>query len=292
MKKAKNYLTLIRLKHYIKNFLILLPLIFSGKLFITESFISSIIGFITFSFTTSIVYIINDIKDIEKDKLHHKKKERPLAAGKISIKESILIIIFLTILIALNLYYLKPTITTIIFLLTYLILNLLYSFGLKNIPIVDIAILTSGFIIRVLFGASIIGVLVSNWLNLTIMSLSFYLALGKRRNEIKIQTSTKKQTREVLKYYNNNFLDKNMYMFLGLALAFYSLWTIDFKIMNRTSEYLIWTVPIVMIIIMRYSMMIENESDGDPVEVLIQDKILILLIFIYSLLLISLLYFI
>lgn len=291
MDKIRNYLTLIRVKHYIKNFLVFLPFIFSGKLFEVKSFFLCLIGFFVFSFVCSIVYIVNDIKDIDKDRLHFKKKNRPLASGKVSIKEAVILIFILFIMICVGLFFLNAPLISIIYLFLYLSLNLLYSFGLKNVPIVDIVILTSGFVIRVLFGASIIGVVVSNWLNLTIMSVSFYLALGKRRNEI-INNRSKKKTRDVLKYYNKDFLDKNMYMFLSLGLVFYSLWTIDLKIMNKTSEYLIWTVPVVMIIFMRYSMIVENESDGDPVEVVCHDKVLLLLGLIYGVLLISLLYFI
>lgn len=287
--KIYNYLKLMRIKHYFKNLLIFLPLIFSGKLLEYNSLVKCICGFIIFSLVCSIVYIINDINDREKDKLHEKKKNRPIASGKVSIKEAIILILILLLIITASILLSKIKLKSIMFLLIYLTINLIYSFGLKNVALIDIIILVSGFIIRVLFGGAIIQVQVSNWLNLTVMSMAFYLALGKRRNEI---IKSKKNTREVLKYYTKEFLDKNMYMCLSLAIVFYSLWTVDFNVTNRINNNLIWTVPIVIIICMRYSMIIEKDSDGDPIEVVLSDKMLMLLIFIYGILLIGLLYII
>ena len=245
--KMKNYFKLMRIKHYIKNFLIFFPLIFSKTLFDKTNLFNSFIAFIIFSLVCSIVYIINDINDKEKDKLHEKKKNRPIASGKVSIKEAIVLIIVLTILIIFGLIYLKVSIYSLILLIIYLVLNIAYSIHLKNIPLLDIAILVSGFLIRVLFGASIIDVPVSDWLYLTVISMSFYLVLGKRRNEM---IKSDKNTRKVLKYYNKDFLDKNMYMCLSLAIVFYSLWTVTISDNN-----LILTVPIVILICMRYSML-------------------------------------
>ena len=104
-------------------------------------------------------------------------------------------------------------------------LNLLYSFGLKNVPVADIAILVSGFLLRVLYGSSITGIEISKWLYLTVIAMSFYLGLGKRRNELEKHGG--ESTRKVLEAYNKNFLDKNMYMCLSLAIVFYSLWCTD-----------------------------------------------------------------
>lgn len=283
MKKIFDVLKLMRVKHYIKNILIFLPLLFSKNILVKDKFLYCFLGYIVFCLFCSCIYIINDIRDVEKDKLHFKKKNRPIASGSISIKKAIFILILLFLLGVFIIIVSNISLISILFLGIYIFMNLLYSFGLKNVPIVDLVILTFGFVIRVLYGASMVDVEVSNWLYLTVMCISFYLALGKRRNEILF----KKNTREVLKYYTNSFLDKNMYMFLGMAIVFYSLWTIDIS----NSNYLIWTVPFVIIIAMRYSMIIENGSDGDPVEVIINDKILLFLGFIYCLLLFFILYF-
>ena len=136
--------------------------------------------------------------------------------------------------------------------------------------------MVSGFLIRVLYGSNITNIEVSNWLYLTIISASFYMGLGKRRNELKVQEKVG-NTRNVLKYYNKEFLDKNMYMCLCMTIIFYSLWFQDLN-----SKYIMWTIPIVLLICMKYSLNIESNSSGDPVEVLLKDKVLILLIGIYA----------
>ena len=285
MEKIKNYLELMRIKHYIKNFLIFFPLVFSKRLCEVSSLLRCILAFVILSLVCSIVYIVNDINDVEKDKLHPKKKNRPIASGKVSIKEAICLVIFLLILVVAGLVYLNASIYTMVLLALYLVLNLGYSFGLKNIPLLDIAILVSGFLIRVVYGASVIGVEVSDWLYLTIITMSFYLVLGKRRNEI---IKTDKNTRKVLKYYNKEFLDKNMYMCLAMAIVFYSLWTVGIV----ESSHLTLTVPFVIIICMRYSMLVEQDSFGDPVDVVLSDKVLLCSILAYGLLVLGLLYLI
>ena len=287
MLKAKEYLKLIRVKHYLKNFLIFLPLLFSSNLFDTKKFITTLCGFFAFSFTCSIVYILNDLKDVEKDKLHSKKKGRPLASGKITKFEAIITIFILLFLIMLISFFNKFNFISIIILAIYLLMNILYSIKLKDIPIIDVFILTIGFILRVIFGGELIDVQISNWLYLTIMSISFYLALGKRRNEIEKYS----KTRKVLKYYNKSFLDKNMYMFLSIGIVFYSLWTIDVNT-AIDSNYLIYTVPLVMLILMRYSMIIESDSDGDPIEVVFSDKMLLLGILFYGVSMLFIMYLI
>lgn len=288
MKKLKNYLKLIRVKHYLKNFLVFLPLLFSGKFFEGNLFLKTIFSFIAFSFIASVVYIINDIRDVEKDKLHPIKKYRPIASGKVSKKEGIILAIFLFVIaMFINCCVATSPISfTILFI--YLIMNIAYSFGLKNVPIFDILILSIGFLLRVFYGAVISNLNVSNWLYLTILSISFYLGLGKRRNEI----DKSKDSRKVLEQYNRNFLDKNMYMCLALTIMFYSLWCVDPINSSRFSgmNYLLLTVPIVMIICMKYSLNIEGDSFGDPVDVVFSDKIILTLIAIYGLCVLLLLY--
>lgn len=285
----KKYLKLMRIKHYLKNLLIFAPLIFSGQALNQNSLKSSIIGFISFSLIASVVYIINDIKDKEKDRLHEKKKLRPIASGEICVKNAtILAIVLLLVSFLLNQFISPfPNHYSYLYIIIYFLINIAYSFGLKNVPLIDIAILVSGFLIRVLYGASIVGVIISNWLYLTVISISFYLSLGKRRNEI-IKSGSK--SRDVLKYYTKEFLDKNMYMCLALAIVFYSLWCVDPTTIIKTGNYIIWSVPLVILICMKYSMNVEMDGYGDPVDVVFEDKFLIFLILSYGIFIMSLIY--
>lgn len=285
----KNYIKLARFKHCIKNIFILLPLFFGHKLFDIEADIECILGFFAFSLLSSVVYIVNDINDIENDKRHPQKRLRPIASGKISIKNGIIYAAFLAVLSCVCAYFAcRENPFSVIFLITYLVINFMYSFGLKNYPIIDVAILASGFLLRLLFGASIVNIEVSSWLYLTVLSLSFYLGLGKRRNELKRQSDT---SRKVLKYYSYEFLDKMMYMFMAIALVFYSLWCADpMTVSNLDPSRIVWTVPVIILILMRYSYIVEGDSDGDPAEVVLHDIPILALCAFYALLMTLLIY--
>ena len=275
MKKLKNILKLMRIKHYLKNGLIFLPLIFNSQLFEIKPLLMTFYGFISFCLISSAVYVINDIKDVEKDRMHKIKKNRPIASGAISIKEAILLFIVLTIFsLSINIFIIKKF-SSILLISLYLILNIMYSLGLKNIPIIDVVILVSGFVIRVIYGASIMSIEISKWLYLTVMSGSFFMGFGKRRNEIIKQGN---DSRAVLKYYTKDYLDKFMYACLVLTLMFYSLWSVDTSTTAKFGENMIYTIPLVMIIFMKYCLDIEGNSYGDPVDVITSDKILMCMV--------------
>ena len=280
--KLKDCISLIRVKHYIKNFLIFLPLFFGGLYTDISKVIICLIGFIVFSLAASIIYVINDINDIEKDKLHAVKKDRPLASGRITIKEAYIVIGILVILLigmSFVLCYLGVNPWVLSLVAFYIVLNLLYSKILKNIVFVDVICIVLGFLVRIFFGAFLIGVVISNWLYLTVMSGAFYMGFGKRRNEI---IKSKNITREVLKFYNKDFLDKSMYVCLTLTIVFYSMWTVDPDVIARIhNEYLIWTVPLIMIALFQYSLAVEKDSFGDPVDVILNNKSILVTLIIY-----------
>ena len=289
----KKYLKLIRVKHWLKNALVFLPLFFSNNLLKLDYLITTLIVFFVFSFSSSIVYVINDINDIEKDKKHPIKKKRPLAAGIISIKNAYktIAILVAVALIMISILYIKTNnLTVVIIPIVYIIMNLLYSKWLKNIPIVDVTILVLGFLLRVIYGGAVILVEVSKWLYLMIIFGSFYLGFGKRRNEI-IKNGEK--SRKVLELYNKDFLDKNMYVALTLAVVSYTLWCVDPITTARIGhDYMFWTIPILMIILQLYSLNIERDSYGDPIDVILSDKVLVATIIIFIIIMIGLLYII
>lgn len=288
-----DYLKLIRVKHWFKNLLIFLPLVFSLNLFKFDYLICSILAFFVFCFSSSIVYIINDICDIEKDRKHPIKKNRPLASGKISKKNAkilILILVVFDIILFLLMYhnYSISMINCILIPLVYIIMNILYSKMLKNIPIIDVCILMLGFLFRVLYGGLAIGIFVSKWLYLMIVFGSFYMGFGKRRNEIIKNGSN---SRKVLSLYTKEFLDKNMYVALSLAIVSYSLWSVDSETISRVgNDYLFWTIPLVMVILQLYSLNIEGDSHGDPIDVILSDKMLLGVGILYGAVMILLLY--
>ena len=287
----KDYIKLIRVKHWIKNILVFSAVFFSGNIFNKSILINIAIAWAIFSMVSSIVYIINDINDIENDRKNPAKQNRPLASGRISVKNAkitVIVLFAIAVFLSTVLYRLNNNIYTYIIPLAYLTVSIFYSNGLKNLPIIDVVILVSGFVLRVIYGGVTTNIEVSKWLYMMVTFGSFFLAYGKRRNEI-IKNGTK--ARSVLKYYNKDFLDKNMYVALTLAIASYSLWTIDKSTIQRVgNENLFWTIPLVMIIFQQYSLSIEGNSDGDPTEVLLSNKGLLFTTFIYLLSLVVILY--
>lgn len=282
-----DYLRLIRVKHYIKNLLIFAALLFSGQLLLLNKLRDCLIGFFVFCLISSAVYIVNDIKDKDKDRLHPQKCNRPIASNKITVKNAIITAIVCLILASV-LFCLIFNVWALLFLFIYVVINIFYSFGLKNIPLLDVSILVAGFLIRVVYGAIITDIKVSGWLYLTVISISFFLSFGKRRNELKQIGNT--GTREALKGYGIGFLERCMYMCLTMANTYYALWAMS-NVNNVNNEKKVMTVPIVMLISLKYCLDIEKDtSDGDPTEVLLQDKILILLCLLYAVLIIGILY--
>lgn len=284
----KHYIKLMRVHHYIKNFLVFAALACSGQFFRREKLLAGLAGFVAFCLASSVVYIINDIRDREKDRKHPTKCRRPIAAGTVSVKNAgVLAVVLAAVAAICNALVFQPVASGLLAL--YLLLNLAYSFGLKNVPLVDVTILVAGFLIRILYGALVTGITISNWLYLTVIALAFFFALGKRRNELKQLGDG--ETRKVLEAYPIGFLDKSMNMCLTLANVFYALWSMDERtIASYHTDALVFTVPIVLLITMKYSLDVEGESDGDPVEVLMHDKVLVVLCLVYLGAMFSILY--
>lgn len=288
----KKILKLMRPKHYIKNLLIFVPAVFSGNLFHRESLMQVGIAFIVFSALASAIYIFNDIHDVNEDRRHPIKKNRPIAAGEVSIKQAYILAGFLTAFsFVLNLLAFDANFKCLSLAILYFTINLGYSLGWKNIPFLDIALLVSGFFLRIVYGAAVIDVPVSDWVSLTVITLSIYLGLGKRRNEL-IKSNGELKTRKVLQYYSTKFCDNFMNVCLACALVFYSLWSVDDATVARLgTDLLIWTVPLVFFILMKYCANIENDSYGDPVDVVLHDRVLIALCLSFGLIVLGLIYF-
>ena len=274
---AWGAIRLLRPTHLMKNGLIWLPIFFSHRLLEWETFFAAAMAFLSFSLAASSVYVFNDICDAGKDRLHPKKCRRPIASGLIPIPVAAGVwIVMIAGAILLNIFFSarrNGVMLSLILLLVYLVLNVGYSIKWKNIPIVDVAILSSGFLIRVLYGGEFYSIQTSPWLFLTVFSISVFMGLGKRRTELK-QLGREGRTRTVLKSYTADFLDKNMYLAASLGIVFYSLWSMSV----HAGVKVIWSVPLVAFCFMRYSYVIETkDSNGDPVSLILKDLPLLLL---------------
>ena len=281
--KIKQLIKLMRPHHYLKNLLILVPLFFE-KDFTNESlFTKCLLGFFTFSFLSSFVYTINDIKDVKKDREHSKKRKRPIAAYMVNKTEAVILALCLFISsMVLNYFVAGLSFWTYFVILCYAAVNLAYSFKLKEMPIMDVFILALCYLIRIFYGGIVTGTIISKWLYLTVFCAALFMGLGKRRNEVRTETG---ESRKVNKFYNYEFLDKNLYVCLALTLVFYSLWVISFQPntgWGLNGKMLLATIPIVYMIMMKYSLIIEDKSHGgDPLDVLLRSWGLLVLVLVY-----------
>lgn len=273
----KTYLELFRVKHYIKNLLIFTTIIFGADLF-TNEFYKILIGFISFSLMSSVIYIINDIIDYDLDKKTPVKKNKPISSGKIS-KDKALKISILTFFLSLILNYFTCSLFSYLYLLAYFLLNLFYSFYGKNIPYLDLLLIITFYIIRIDYGAMILNVTVSLILNLTVIFGSLYLILTKRRVEIE-----NKKCRKVLKKYDKKRLRIFSIISLILMLICYVIWCLMQHI-----KYIMFTPILVLLIFIRYDKQAKKSLDGNLVDVLLNDKILTLICILYGIIIISLL---
>ena len=263
-------LELIRIKDWLKNLLLLTPLIFSGNILNFDVYQSLFICFIFFSLTTSAVYIINDINDINSDRCHpFKIKTKPLARGDISINYATGLLIFILTLLTL-LYFVDNKI--IFHILAYFVLNLFYNYFVKGIIILDLLIISIGYIIRIDVGSIAIGVESSMMMFISVFSLSFFVLAIKRKKEFQHNISG----RESLKYYNLKILNSIIALSLFSSIVSYS---IHIYIKNNN---LIITLPIVILCFLRYLYISSKTSKGEfPIDLFFQDWILLLLGGIY-----------
>jgi 4-hydroxybenzoate polyprenyltransferase len=284
----KEYIKLFRIHQWIKNIFIFVPLVFSKNLFNFEFLLIVTAGFFTFCFASSLVYILNDIIDIESDRNHPVKKERPLASGKISKKSAIYSVIVLSIIIL----ALHPFFDHLfgILLLSYIILNIFYSLRLKNIVIIDIFSIAAGFMIRIISGGVIINVEISSWLILTTMFISLFLGVMKRRSELALAENV--SSRKVLAQYSITFSDQMATIAAAGVIVCYALYTVSARTVSSFgTENLIFTTPFVVFGIFRYMFLVYMNSEGEnTAKILVTDLPMIFNILLYILISVLIIY--
>jgi len=264
-----HILTLLRPHQYVKNLFIFAPLVFAFN-FNQESVFNATVAFILFSLLASSIYVLNDFMDIEEDKKHPTKRNRPLASGAISLTTANFLFLGLSSTTLIATYFFSTALFTV--LVMYFVLNILYSYKFKHIAIVDIFIIATGFVLRLFAGAQVTDTSLSMWIIIITFLLAIFLALAKRRDDVLLSIEGK-ETRKNIDGYNLEFVNAAMVLMSGVVILSYLQYTVSPEVIARLgSEYLYLTTLFVILAILRYMQItfVEQQS-GSPTKIVLKD---------------------
>jgi 4-hydroxybenzoate polyprenyltransferase len=267
---------MLRPKQWTKNLLLFAGLVFSQNLFNTPLLLKTVLAFGVFCLLSGSVYILNDIHDLAEDRKHYKKRSRPLASGRLGVREALVIFFILAVIsfyLAFNLGI--PFLAAAVL---YFLLVFSYSLWFKHIVIIDVFAVAVGFLLRAVAGGVVIGVRISPWLLICTLLLALFLALTKRRHEYMVMENNGKEHRRVLADYSVAYLDQLVSIVTASTIMAYSLYTFT----ASSTEYLMLSIPFVIYGIFRYLFLVhKREMGGSPEDVLLKDKPLIVNIILW-----------
>lgn len=288
---SRNHFISLRPQQWVKNLFIFLPLIFGKKLFTFPANLYSLIAFILFSLNASAVYLINDIIDLEQDRSHPVKQLRPIASGKVPLREAkLLAYILSTVSIGCSLIL---SFDLGLIMIVYSIANFLYSKILKKIIIIDVLCLSGFFLLRIMAGSIAAGVKLSHWIISITALLTIFLGFAKRRHELRLFWRKAYLPHKKLPGYNIDFIDKMLLLSAVSTAAAYMFYTIDSAIVALFgNKNLIFTIPFVYFGIFRYLYLINKiGAECDPTHILLSDRPMQLNLLLWVMLCIAIIYF-
>jgi decaprenyl-phosphate phosphoribosyltransferase len=288
----KYYILLLRPKDWAKNLFMFLPVFFSGNFLDPHKIRPLLTGLIVFCLFASSIYIINDFCDLEKDSHHPEKRKRPLVSGKVS-KPAAVIICILMVVVGTIIGYTADSSLQFLFLLgIYFFINLAYCFGLKNIAVLEMLILASGFVLRVKAGAAITVINASNWLIIVTFLLALFLAIAKRRDDVLLTLSNGKEMRKSITGYNLDFLNTMMGIVCAIIIVSYIMYSIDPSTLLRLGTHrLYYSCLFVIAGIMRYlQITLVEQRSSSPTEILFKDRFIQITILLWIVFFIFILY--
>lgn len=262
-KKMRAYLDLIRVEQWYKNLMIAIPAVFSLKLVDLSIYPLLATGFFTLSAAASSVYAFNDIMDLQRDKLHPRKRERPLPSGRINVVEAAMLSAVLAMLSLATAYFLDRAFALCV--AAYLSLSYVYSLALKQVAVVDVTAIALNYLLRVVSGAFLLGIEVSPWLVTGFFFLALFLALSKRKAEHRLSGV---KARESLKEYSIQWLDQALSMTTAMTIVTYAVYCAEVPLGRR----LIPTVPVMAFFLLRYTLALEKGVGEHPHEIIVKDK--------------------
>ncbi len=263
---------IIRPKQWIKNLFVFIPMFFGGHMLDVQALIASFLAFMAFSLAASSVYCFNDIIDVEADRRHPVKCHRPIASGAVSITQgymlmALMIILSFAILLFDGSWLVAATI------ITYYLMNLAYCARLKDYAIIDVCIIASGFVLRILAGGFATDVIPSKWLVLMTFLLTLFLSFAKRRDDVLRMNQTGQAPRKNTIRYNLTFINQAITITAGVTLVCYIMYTVSPEVTLRLhNDYLYLTSIFVIIGLLRYiQIAVVDEKSGDPTKVVLHD---------------------
>jgi 4-hydroxybenzoate polyprenyltransferase len=281
----------MRPRQWTKNVIVYAGIVFDGQLFVPSAFLAITVSFALLCLISSGVYVINDLVDIERDRLHPKKRFRPLPAGELSVPVALAAAVVLPLIaVGVALTYSPPFAAVLVF---YLLLQLAYSFRLKHIPIVDVMTMMVGFILRVAAGVIVVNVAAfSPWLYACTGLLALFLAVGKRRQELLLMADKAGSVRTALAQYNLPLLDDMLRLVITSTFIAYMLYAIEApSALLAGTQWALLTVPFVLYGLFRYLFLIHVKGEGSaPDEVLLKDRPLQIAIGLWALTILLILY--
>ena len=285
----KYLLKNMRIRQWHKNGFVFFALIFDKQLFQRDPFLVTLAGFFLFCFISSSVYLINDIADIEADRQHPEKKHRPLASGKLPVRVAMAAAITLALVSIIGGYFLDPVFAAIVG--VYFIINLLYSQWLKHVAILDVLIISSGFVLRVGAGVALITVeRFSPWLYVITTLFSLFMGFGKRRAELSLLEQGAGTHRKVLDGYTLQLLDQYITIVSGMTIVTYALYTFFAENLPANHSMML-TIPFVVYGIFRYLQLIQTgHAAGAPDEVALTDRSLQATVLLWGLTVVAVFY--
>jgi 4-hydroxybenzoate polyprenyltransferase len=286
----RGLLKTMRPRQWVKSVIVYAALVFDGKLFVPEYFFKTTVVFLCFCLLSSAVYILNDLVDREKDRQHPRKRTRPLASGMLAPRFAMVAGALFGLFSIGAAFFISPLASVV--LLAYLAQNIAYSFWLKNIVIIDVMVLSLGFLLRVLAGVVVVQVEnFSPWLYICVTLLALFLGFGKRRQEIVLLEGGAVQHRASLQEYNLPLLDQIITIITTSTLIAYTLYSFD-AATSLAHDRMLVTVPFVFYFIARYLYLVHVKGlGGAPDELLLEDKPLLVNSALWALTVVVLIYF-
>lgn len=271
----KNLIRLIRPHQWVKNLVVLLPVFFGGALLHIESVYAGLVTALCFSFAASSIYCLNDIVDVDDDRRHPVKCHRPLASGAISIRQGYILMFLMFILSMLSTFLLRQSqLETASVILFYWLLNIAYCLKLKQYAIIDVCVVSFGFVLRILAGGYATSIHLSKWIVLMTFLLMLFLSFAKRRDDVVRMNETGHAPRQNTIRYNLTFINQAITITASVTLVCYIMYTVSPEtIQNFHTDYLYLTSVFVLVGLLRYiQIAVVDKRSGDPTKVMLHDR--------------------